>query len=85
MKICRFEFSPTKAQEPTFVQWLGTCRYVNNLALDTKIHAHPYGLRLSKFDLMKQLPDRRTAPYRKSQTDDGVIKTATISGQTDAR
>jgi putative transposase len=64
LKTYRFKLKPTKTQEQSFAQWVGTCRYVYNLALDTKIHAYKYGVNLSKFDLIKQLPDRRAAPLK---------------------
>src|SRR4028118_1271621 len=68
---------PTKAQQQCFAQWVGTCRYVYNLALDTKIHAYKYGVNLSKFDLIKQLPDLKEVEWVKqvhSQTLQDVVE-----------
>jgi len=49
---------PNTTQKETFEQWIGTCRYVYNLALETRIYAYrAYGISLSKFDLIKQLPE----------------------------
>jgi putative transposase len=64
IKTYRFKLNLTKAQQQCFVRWVGTCRYVYNLALDTKIWAYKYGVSLSKYDLIKQLPDRRAAPLK---------------------
>ena len=77
LKTYRFKLNPTKIQEQSFAQWVGTCRYVYNLALDTKIHAYKYGVSLSKFDLIKQLPDLKEVEWVKqvhSQTLQDVVE-----------
>jgi putative transposase len=77
LKTYRFKLKPTKAQQQSFAQWVGTCRYVYNLALDTKIHAYKYGVSLSKYDLIKQLPDLKETEWIKevhSQTLQDVVE-----------
>lgn len=57
-KTYKYKLRLTKAQEATVDQWIGTCRCVYNLALETKMYAWKSGrVNLSKFDLMKQLPE----------------------------
>lgn len=77
LKTYRFKLKPTKAQEQSFAQWVGTCRYVYNLALDTKITAYHYGVSLTKYDLIKQLPDLKETKWVKqihSQTLQDVVE-----------
>lgn len=60
MRTCKYKLKLTKAQSARVESWIGTCRYVYNLALETKINAYQSaGFNLSKFDLMKQLTDVR--------------------------
>lgn len=57
IKTYRFKLKPTKAQEQTFEQWLGTCRYVYNLCLEYKIMLYKdYGINLSRYDVQRELP-----------------------------
>ncbi len=59
-KTYRFKRRPTATQSNRFEQWLGTCRYVYNLAKDCKETAYKKGITLSYYDLKKQLPDLKT-------------------------
>lgn len=58
MYTYRYKLNLTTAQSARIDQWIGTCRYVYNLALETKINAYNSGrVNLSKFDLINQLPE----------------------------
>lgn len=61
MKIIRtykYKLRLRPEQSKRIDSWIGTCRYVYNLALETKINAYKSGnINLSKFDLMKQITD----------------------------
>jgi putative transposase len=49
---------PTRSQVRRIDQWIGTCRFVYNLAKEVKENAYKsYGVSVSKFDMIKQLPD----------------------------
>lgn len=76
-KTYRFKLRPTSAQSQRFEQWLGTCRYVYNLAKDCKETAYKKGLKLSYYDLKKQLPELKSEDWIKdvhSQVLQDVIK-----------
>lgn len=57
-KSFKYRIYPTKDQEELIAKHIGCCRFVYNLALETKNTAY-LGAKhtLSAFDLMKQLPD----------------------------
>ena len=56
MKTYRFKLQPTKKQEETFRQWLGTTRYVYNLCLQYKKTLYAdCGISISKNDVQKEL------------------------------
>ena len=58
LKTYEYKLKTNMFQEQTLLQWLGTCRCVYNLALETKIEAYRINkTSLSKFDLIKQLPE----------------------------
>ncbi|WP_428661948.1 RNA-guided endonuclease InsQ/TnpB family protein [Runella sp.] len=65
-KSYHYKLKLTKVQAETVDQWLGTCRYVYNLALETKIAAWQKGVTLSKFDLFKQLPTLKDIDWIKT-------------------
>ena len=46
----------TKTQQRRIDSWIGACRYVYNLALETRIEAWKKQKSVGKYDLMKQLP-----------------------------
>lgn len=76
-KTYRFKLRPTATQSQRFEQWLGTCRYVYNLAKDCKETAYRKGTSLSYYDLKKQLPDLKTESWIKdvhSQVLQDVVK-----------
>lgn len=48
----------TKSQERRIASWIGTCRFVYNMALDIQIQSYKaHQKKLNKFDLMKQLTE----------------------------
>lgn len=56
-KAYKYRVFPTEEQETLFNKTFGACRYVYNLALETKITAYKYGKNVSSYDLSKQLTD----------------------------
>ena len=46
----------TSTQEQRVNSWIGACRYVYNLALETRIEAWKKQKKVGKYELMKQLP-----------------------------
>lgn len=57
IKTYTYKLYNNKGYQRKFDRWVGVCRCVYNLAKETKESAYQNGLILSKFDLMKQLPD----------------------------
>lgn len=69
MKLIRtykYKLKLTKAQSVRIDSWIGTCRYVYNLALETKINAYRSAkISLSKFELINQLPELKDVKWIK--------------------
>jgi putative transposase len=57
LKAFKYELIPTKKQAHQLSGAMGSCRFIYNLALETKNMAYQSGKNLSCFDLIKQLPD----------------------------
>lgn len=77
MRTYTYKLYKNRKVEQKFYQWLGTCRYVYNTAKATKEYAYEAGVKLSKFDLFKQLPDCKELDFVKavhSQTLQVVIE-----------
>ena len=56
IKTYKYKLKPTKKQQRQFVDWLGTCRFVHNLALEYKTMMYQeHNISLSKYDLIKEL------------------------------
>lgn len=72
----KIKTTPTLTQK--FEQHLGTTRMLYNLAKETREYAYSKGVRLNKFDLIKQLPDLKKEftwiSEVHSQTLQGVIE-----------
>jgi putative transposase len=66
IKTYKYKLKLNTAQSSQIEQWIGTCRYIYNLALDTKIQSYQKGINVSKFDLMKQLTDLKEVDWIKS-------------------
>ena len=58
IKSYKYRLMPTKTQAELINKHIGSCRFVYNLALETKQSAYAGNkINLSSFDLIKQLPD----------------------------
>lgn len=80
----KYKLKLTKEQSNQIEQWIGTCRYVYNLALETKIQSYQKGVNVSKYDLMKQLTDLKEVEWIKSvpsQSLQNVIERLEVSYQ----
>jgi len=66
IKTYKYKLKLSKDQKDTFNNWIGACRYVYNLANEVKIESYKKGVVVSKFDLMKQLPDIKHVDWIKS-------------------
>lgn len=66
IKTYKYKLKLTQEQSNQIEQWIGTCRYVYNLALDTKIQSYQKGVNVSKYDLMKQLSSLKDVEWIKS-------------------
>lgn len=60
IRTYKYKLKLTKVQQETVNSWIGACRVVYNLALETKIEAYKKGVNLSCYDLIKQLPQLRS-------------------------
>lgn len=56
LRSYKYRIYPTAKQEELINKTLGACRFVYNLALETKIAAFQSGIYLTGYDLIKQLP-----------------------------
>lgn len=56
LKAFKYELIPTEEQKNHLNSAFGSCRFVYNLALETKNTAYQKGVKISCFDLMNQLP-----------------------------
>jgi len=77
IKTYKYKLKLSKQQSDIIDSWVGACRFVYNLALETKINAYKSGVSLSKYDLMKQLPDLKYVHWIKevpSQSLQNVIE-----------
>jgi putative transposase len=60
IKTYRYKLKLTKPQQKRIDNWIGTCRYIYNVALETKIGAYKaIGKSPSCYDLQKQITDVR--------------------------
>ena len=60
MKSFKYKLKPTKKQANILNRWLGTCRYIYNLALEYKKYLFEHKcISISKFDLIKELPEMK--------------------------
>lgn len=61
LKAFKYELFPNNTQKSQLNGAMGSCRFVYNLALETKNAAYQAGKSYSCFDLIKQLPDLKKA------------------------
>jgi len=77
IKTYKYKLKLSKIQSDLINSWIGASRFVYNLAKETKINAYRSGVRLSKYDLMKQLIELKDVEWIKSvpsQTLQNVIE-----------
>ncbi|MCP1384819.1 transposase [Runella sp. S5] len=67
----------TKIQASTIDQWISTCRFVYNLAKETKITAYQKGVNLTRFDLINQLPALKEFEWIKAVPSESLIRAVT--------
>ena len=81
----KFHLKPTTSQCKRIDRWIGACRYVYNLAKETKEYAYQsQGISLGKFDLIKQLPPLKDIEWIKdvdAQALQNVMKRLDLSYQ----
>ena len=61
LKAFKYELIPTNYQKHQLSGAMGSCRFVYNLALETKNMAYQSGKNYTCFDLIKQLPELKQA------------------------
>lgn len=59
IKTYTYKIKPNKKVEQKFNQWLGICRYVYNVSKELKEISYKHGLKLSAYDIQKQLTDAK--------------------------
>lgn len=57
LKTLQFKVYNNKSTQKKYDEWIGICRYVYNLAKETKEESYKKGLKLSNYDLQKQFTD----------------------------
>ena len=84
-KTYRYKLKLSTTQRQRLSSWVGACRYVFNLAKETKEYAYQaYGILLSYNDLQNQLPELKTETWIKDvpgQTLQNAVKRMDISYQ----
>lgn len=66
MRTYRYKLKLNRDQVKQVDSWINTCRYVYNLALETKINAYnSASVSLSKFEMIKQLTSLKDVPWIK--------------------
>ena len=84
-KTYRYKLKPSAMQRQRLSSWVGACRYVYNLAKETKEYAYKaYGISLSYNDLQNQLPEIKTETWIKDvpgQTLQNAVKRMDIAYQ----
>lgn len=55
IKAYTYKLKPNKSVQNKFEQWVGICRFVYNCAKDLKEQSYKKGIKLSNFDIQKQL------------------------------
>ena len=59
IKTYTYKIKPNKALEQKFEEQLGICRYVYNLAIEVREESFKKGIRISHYDLSKQLTEAK--------------------------
>jgi putative transposase len=63
LRSYKYELRPTDNQKVFIDKNINVCRFVRNLALETRINSYNHGKVLSAFDLIKQLTDLKKGIY----------------------
>ena len=59
IKTYTYKIKPNKKVEQKFNHWVGICRYVFNVSKQLKEISYRHGLKLSAYDIQKQLTDAK--------------------------
>lgn len=59
IKTYTYKIKPNKKVEQKFNHWVGLCRYVYNVSKELKEVSYRHGLKLSRYDIQKQLTDAK--------------------------
>ena len=59
IKTYTYKIKPNKKVEQKFNHWVGICRYVYNTSKELKEVSYRHGLKLSAYDIQKQLTDAK--------------------------
>ena len=59
IKTYTYKIKPNKKIEQKFNHWIGICRYVYNISKELKEVSYKRGLKLSSYDIQKQLTDAK--------------------------
>src|SRR5690606_39205539 len=60
IKTYTYKLLPNKRTERKFDAWIGVCRYVYNIAKEVKEESYRKGLKLSNYDLQKQMTEAKS-------------------------
>lgn len=60
IKTYTYKILPNKRVERNYNAWAGVCRYVYNIAKEVKEEAYKNGLKLSNYDLQKQMTEAKS-------------------------
>ena len=60
IKTYTYKLLPNKRTERKFGIWIGVCRYVYNIAKEVKEESYRKGLKLSNYDLQKQMTEAKS-------------------------
>ena len=55
LKTLQFKVYNNKSTQKKYDEWIGICRYVYNLAKETKEESYKKGLKLSNYDLINKM------------------------------
>lgn len=75
LKSYKYRIYPTTKQEELINKHFGACRFLYNLALETKLYAYKsQGINLTAFDLQKQLTDLKKDLYWLKELDSQALQ-----------
>lgn len=59
IKTYTYKIKPNKNFEQEFEEWIGTCRYVYNVAIETREESYKKGVSINYYDLSRQLTEAK--------------------------